>query len=42
MTASMDLKREDFFLDAFLETKIVPLAPDRKQAVIPLRPVALR
>lgn len=46
MTARTDLSREEFFLcfflDTFLEAKIVPIAPERKQAVVHPRPMALR
>ena len=46
MTARTDLSKEGFFpgftLDSFLEAKIVPFAPDRKQPVDVSRSSALR
>ncbi len=46
MTARTDLSREGFFLglllDTFLEAKIAPIAPERKQAVVLPRSAGLR
>ena len=46
MTARTDLSKEGFFLgfmlDNFLEAKVMPIAPDQKQAVVLLRLAALR
>lgn len=46
MTARTDLSREDFLLkflsDTFLEAKIAPIAPERKQAVVLPRSAGLR